>query len=68
MAIVDNRINPIDIDINHFKLFRKYVKYQSELTDDEISRRMIMNMADFLTHVFDEEKKDFLSIFRSDVV
>ncbi len=52
LAIVDNRINPIDIDINHFKLFRNYVKYQMDMTDDELSRRMLMNMGDFLSHVF----------------
>lgn len=27
-----------------------------------------MNMADFLIYIFDEEKKDFLGIFRSEVV
>lgn len=68
MAIVDNRINPGDVDINHFKLFRKYTKYQIDFTDDEMSRRMLMNMADFLIYIFDEEKKDFLGIFRSEVV
>ena len=68
LAIVDNRVNPADIDVNHFKLFRKYVKYQIDDSEYEMSRRMLMNMADFLTYIFDSERKDFLGIFRSEVV
>lgn len=68
MAIVDSRINPGDIDMKHFKLFRKYVEYMMEMTDDEMGRRMVMNMADFLVYVFDEERKDCLGMFKREVV
>lgn len=68
LAIVDNRINSMDIDINHFRLFRKYVGYQGEMMGEEIGRRTMLNFADFLGYVFGTEEGDCLGMFREEVV